>query len=117
MSSLFGGSSLVFTAITNTEQPPLHVDVNCATKTQAVSWALISVHVLGDCGIAHVVVKCAVRLAGPSAGDMAPPARKGIWRQNGSSWRKIPLCSDPETMAERRSLACAAHTPKYCTGQ
>lgn len=46
-------------AITNLGQPPLHVDVNCATKTQAVSWALISVHVVGDSGIAHVVVKCA----------------------------------------------------------
>lgn len=48
-----------FMAITNTGQPPLHVDVNCATKTQAVSWALISVHVVGDSGNAHVLVKCA----------------------------------------------------------
>lgn len=114
---LSGGSSLVFTAITNAEQPPLHVDVSCANKTQAVSWALIAVRAVGDCGIAHVVVKCAVRLAGPSAGDMAPPARKGVWRQSGSSWRKIPPCSGHETKAERRSLASAGHTPKYCTGQ
>lgn len=112
-----GGSSLVFTAITNTEQLPLHVDISCATKMLAVSSALISVHVVGGCGIAHVVVKCAVRLAGPSAGDMAPPARKGVWHQSGSSWRKMPLCSGPETKTETRSLASAGHTPRYCTGQ
>nr|XP_055027709.1 gephyrin a isoform X6 [Misgurnus anguillicaudatus] len=56
-----------------------------------------------------------INYRGPNPGDMAPPARKGVWRQTGSSWRKMPLCSGPEAKAERRSLARSAHTPKYCT--
>lgn len=60
---------------------------------------------------------CPMHLAGPYTGDLAPLPRKGIWRQNGSSWRKIPLCTGAEAKAERRALANAAHTPKYCTGQ
>ncbi|XP_056623567.1 gephyrin a isoform X1 [Triplophysa dalaica] len=56
-----------------------------------------------------------INYRGPSAGDMAPPARKGVWHQSGSSWRKMPLCSGPETKTESRSLASAGHTPRYCT--
>ncbi|XP_057199483.1 gephyrin a isoform X6 [Triplophysa rosa] len=56
-----------------------------------------------------------INYRGPSAGDMATPARKGVWHQSGSSWRKMPLCSGPETKAETRSLASAGHTPRYCT--
>ncbi|XP_073783408.1 gephyrin a isoform X12 [Danio rerio] len=56
-----------------------------------------------------------INYRGPYTGDLAPLPRKGIWRQNGSSWRKIPLCTGAEAKAERRALANAAHTPKYCT--
>ncbi|KAA0711306.1 Gephyrin Molybdopterin adenylyltransferase [Triplophysa tibetana] len=56
-----------------------------------------------------------INYRGPSAGDMVASARKGVWHQSGSSWRKMPLCSGPETMAETRSLASAGHTPRYCT--
>uniref|UniRef100_A0A9J8AV86 Gephyrin n=2 Tax=Cyprinus carpio TaxID=7962 RepID=A0A9J8AV86_CYPCA len=56
-----------------------------------------------------------INYRGPNAGDLAPPARKGIWRQSGSSWRKLPLCTGAEAKAERRALASATHTPKYYT--
>ncbi|RXN19109.1 gephyrin isoform X6 [Labeo rohita] len=54
-----------------------------------------------------------INYRGTNAGDLAPPARKGVWRQSGSSWRKIPLCTGTEAKAERRALAIAAHNPKY----
>lgn len=58
-----------------------------------------------------------MRLAGPNADDLAPPARKGVWRQSGSSWRKIPLCTDTEAEAESIALASATQAPKFDTGQ
>ncbi|XP_067311432.1 gephyrin a isoform X4 [Pseudorasbora parva] len=56
-----------------------------------------------------------INYRGPNAGDLAPPARKGIWRQSGSSWRKIPLCTGVEALAERRALASDAQAPKCDT--
>lgn len=59
--------------------------------------------VVGDCTIAHVVVMLAMRVAGPSTGDLAPPVHKSVWRLAGSDWRKVPVFTDAEAKPERRN--------------
>ncbi|XP_056101622.1 gephyrin a isoform X5 [Rhinichthys klamathensis goyatoka] len=56
-----------------------------------------------------------INYRGPNADDLAPPARKGVWRQTGSSWRKIPLCTGAEAEAESIALASAEQAPKFDT--